>query len=177
MLFLGVAVIAVISYVGDSRFVIQQLPDWTETTAVIEDAWLTGEESIDQPTGEDDTLFHYRVEYEYIITFTASDGDVTYQHTAWNGGTTNSQWTIPPKGYEIYTPGERFAIVYDPGSPEEYMFGTKAEIRAQLQDTTGLIIGIVCGVIGIFILALSIRGVKADRKKRKETAGAKEDIS
>ena len=160
------AVILLITYAEENRFVNGELRGWGETTATIEDAWITKEEI---GTPDDDGDRRYRVEYAYIIAFKTETETVRYEGTAANSGYTGST-AIPKSAYDIYEPGERVSVVYNPLNPGEYRFGTRAEITANARSPLLPIVATVCAALGVFILVACVRGIRREKRKRAEGA-------
>ncbi len=165
LVFLLVGVGAMIAGFQERAFVNGEFSDWAETTAVIEDVWITSE-NIDI-TPDDRGRYDYRVEYGYVITFTTGSGLVTLNGSAGNTGKTRSSVSIPDAGYDFYEPGEEVSISYNPGDPVSYRLGTKAAIRAAAQNPSGIILGIVFLVLGLGFAFLIVRGILRDGREKK----------
>ena len=146
LLFIGGGVLFALFHISENRFADTELPDWADAYATIEDARVTGEH-ID--VMEDSNGFRdYRVSYSYTITFMTSKGKVTFQDSGTNSGRTDGN-SIPLSAYEIYKPGEEYAICYNPGEPKNYRFGSKAENTARAKSPVMPILSAVFCLIGV----------------------------
>jgi hypothetical protein len=157
VLFVLAAIGLVVIYVNSNKFATNELPVWIETTALINDAWVT---DVEIDSFQKESPYDYRVVFSYIITFATEAGAVTFENRYANTGSTTSTTTVPDSAYDIFRPGDMLNITYNPNNPESYHFGTKSEVEASFRSATPLLFVSILGLIGVSLLLFGIRKIQ-----------------
>jgi hypothetical protein len=132
--------------------------NWTDTTALVEDARITKEELFEAENSS--SKHRYLLEFSYVIFMKTSAGSLRFEGTEEITGLTNED-KIPASAYESFVPGKRVEVCYNPKNPEKYRFGTVQD--AMEWRMVGIVVSLIVMLPGIPILLVSTFRRKTSR--------------